>query len=220
MEITEHPTIAADKPTRRRKGRGARERILAAAAQLFTAQGINATGMEQLAAEAKTTKRTVYAHFASKEALVEDYLRQMDQAVRSEGAVLDKPEVPARERLLSIFDVTPLMQPPATPEGWAAVRGCPFLNAAVEVPDPTHPAHAFTTAQKTGFAERLAEVARRAGARDPDRLGEQLALLYDGAAARSVALNTLDTLDTARQIAEVLVDAELPAPRESAQARR
>lgn len=55
------------------------------------------------------------------------------------------------------------------------------------------------------------------GARDPDRLGEQLALLYDGAAARSVALNTPDT---ARQIAETLLDNELPTPRTSARAGR
>jgi hypothetical protein len=105
-------------------------------------------------------------------------------------------DMPARDRSLSIFDTTPLMQPPVTAEGSAAARGFPFLNTAVEVPDPAHPARAFTTAQKTGFAGRLATVAREAGARDPDRLGEQLALLYDGAAARSVALNTPPTLST------------------------
>ncbi len=210
MEITTSTTTDEERPIRRRKGRGARERILAAAAGLFTAQGINATGMEQLATEAAVTKRTIYAHFASKEALVEAYLEQMDQAVRLEKAALDNRELTPRDRLLSIFDVTPRMQPPATEAGWAAVRGCPFLNTAVEVPDPEHPAHAFAAAQKTGFAHRIADVAREAGARDPERLGEKLALLYDGGAVRSIALNDLETLATARQIAEVLLDAELP----------
>jgi hypothetical protein len=49
-----------------------------------------------------------------------------------------------------------------------------------------------------------------AGATDADRLGEQLALLYDGAAARSVAVNTLATADTAREIAAMLIDRALP----------
>ncbi len=75
--------ITDERPVRRRKGRGARERILAAAAGLFTSQGINATGMEQLSAVAKVTKRTVYAHFASNEVLVEEYLKAMQQAVRA-----------------------------------------------------------------------------------------------------------------------------------------
>ena len=76
----------------------------------------------------------------------------MDHAMREAETTLGDPDVPDRERLLSIFDVTPLMQPPATAQGWAAARGCPFLNAAVEVPDPDHRAHAFSTARTTGFA--------------------------------------------------------------------
>jgi AcrR family transcriptional regulator len=202
---------STEKPIRRRKGRGARERILATAVRLFTAQGINATGMEQLSAEAEVTKRTVYAHFASKEALVEAYLERMDHAVRAAEATLEDPDVPARERLLSIFDAMLLTQPQCA-DG-AAARGCPFLNAAVEVPDPAHPVHVFATAQKAASAKRLADVAGAAGARDPDKLGEQLALLYDGAAARSVALNSADTIGTGREIAALLVDAALPAPR-------
>lgn len=166
------------------------------------------------------TKRTVYAHVASKEALVAEYLRQMDQAVRSAETTLDDPDAPARERLLSIFDAMLLTQPDCTDETAAAMRGCPFLNAAVEAPDPAHPAHAFTTAQKIGFAGRLADVARVAGARDPELLGEQLALLYDGAAARSVAVNSLDTVGTARQIAELLLDNALPEPRALGRAGR
>lgn len=89
-------------------------------------------------------------------------------------------------------------------------RGCPFLNAAAEAPDPGHPTHVLTTAEKTSFAARLAKIAEEAGATDADRLGEQLALLYDGAAARSAALNTLATADTAREIAALLIDRALP----------
>ncbi len=85
----------------------------------------------------------------------------------------------------------------------------------MEVPDPGHPTHEFTRGLKSGFAHRLADVAR-----DPDLPGAPLALLHDGAAARSVALNSLDTLDTASQIAEIVLDAELSTRRTPALAGR
>lgn len=209
MEITatQTPTDPGERPVHRRKGRGARERVLAAAAELFTTQGIKSTGMDQLAAQAQVTKRSIYAHFASKELLVQEYLKHMDSTVQAREAALGDTARAPRERLLSVFDAMMHSQ------SWCSygpTRGCPFLNAAVEIPDPQHPAHAFTTAQKLRLAERFADVAREAGASEPRRLGEQLALLYDGAAARSVVLNSTATITTARQIAETLIDQQLP----------
>src|ERR1039457_5504888 len=82
----------------------------------------------------------------------------------------------ARERILSAFDVhAPL---------------CPFIAAAVEIPDPGHPARVHARNYKKGFAARLTDTAREAGATNPEQLGEQLALLLDGASARSRVLNT------------------------------
>ena len=65
-------------PQGRRRGTGARERILGAAQQLFRAQGINNTGMDQLSAVAQVSKRTVYQHFGSKDKLVAEYLQRLD----------------------------------------------------------------------------------------------------------------------------------------------
>lgn len=171
-----------------------REKILAAAAELFPRQGINATGMDQLTREAGVSKRTVYVQFATKDDLVTEYLR-----AQQHPAPLPAPS--AREQLLSVFVSS---SPPGGP-----VRGCPFLNAAVEVPDPAHPAHVVVREEKLAFAARLADLARTAGARDPERLGEQLALLYDGAASRAVALDDAATAVTARTIAAALIDAAL-----------
>jgi hypothetical protein len=84
-------------------------------------------------------------------------------------------------------------------------RLCPFIAAAVEIPDPGHPARVYARDYKLAFAARLTEAAREAGATDPEQLGEQLALLLDGASARSRVLNT-ETLATAAAIAAVLVD--------------
>ncbi|WP_306959834.1 hypothetical protein [Streptomyces afghaniensis] len=95
------------------------------------------------------------------------------------------------------------------PETTAPFRGCPFLNVSVEVPDPGHSAHQLAAVYKREFARRLADIARQAGAADPETLGEQLALLFDGAAARGAALNSGHTRAIARSVAETLVDAAL-----------
>jgi AcrR family transcriptional regulator len=177
-----------------RRGRGARERILSASKQLFRDQGINSTGMDQLCAVAEVSKRTLYQHFAGKDELITEHLRRFDPDVLPE--VFDRTDLSPRERLLAVFDIhAPL---------------CPFIAAAVEIPDPGHPARALARDYKRAFAARLTEAAREAGATDPEQLGEQLALLLDGASARSRVLNA-STFSTAAAIAAVLVDDAIPA---------
>ena len=177
-----------------RRGRGARERILSASRQLFRDQGINCTGVDQLCSVAQVSKRTLYQHFTDKDELIAEHLRGFDPEVLPE--VFDRTDLTPRERLLAVFDIhAPL---------------CPFIAAAVEINDPDHPARVYARDYKRAFAARLTETAREAGAAHPEALGEQLALLLDGASARSRVLNT-QTLATAAAIAAVLVDNALPA---------
>ena len=180
-------------PLGQRRGRGARERILRASQQLFRDQGINGTGMDQLCAVAGVSKRTLYQHFCGKDELIAEHLRRFDPDILPE--VFDRTDLTPRERLLAAFDVhSPL---------------CPFIAAAVEIPDPGHPARVLARDYKMGFAARLTDAAREAGATNPEQLGEQLALLLDGASARSRVLDT-QTLATAATIAAVLVDSAIP----------
>ena len=179
-----------------RRGRGARERILSASQQLFRDQGINATGMDQLCSVAEVSKRTLYQHFTGKDELVAEGLRRFDPDVLPE--VFDRADLTPRERLLAVFDVHSPM--------------CPFIAAAVELPDPDHPARVRARDYKISFADRLTDAAREAGAADPESLGEQLALLLDGASARSRVLNA-DAFTAAAAIAAVLVDHAVPAAR-------
>ena len=180
-------------PLGQRRGRGARERILRASQQLFRDQGINGTGMDQLCAVAGVSKRTLYQHFSGKDELIAEHLRRFDPDILPE--VFDRTDLTPRERLLAAFDVhSPL---------------CPFIAAAVEIPDPGHPARVLARDYKMGFAARLTDAAREAGATNPEQLGEQLALLLDGASARSRVLDT-QTLATAATIAAVLVDSAIP----------
>ena len=150
--------------------------------------------MDQLCATAGVSKRTLYQHFTDKDELIAEHLRGFDPEVLPE--VFDRTDLTPRERLLAVFDIhSPL---------------CPFIAAAVEINDPDHPARVYARDYKQAFAARLTETAREAGAAHPEALGEQLALLLDGASARSRVLNT-QTLATAAAIAAVLVDNALPA---------
>ncbi|WP_405820694.1 TetR/AcrR family transcriptional regulator [Streptomyces sp. NBC_01390] len=187
-------------PQGRRRGRGAFERILGASRQLFRDQGINRTGMDQLCAVAQVSKRTAYQHFAGKDELVAEYLRRFDPDLMA--AVFDRPDLTPRERLLAAFELPVSGSQDLTPM-------CPYIAAAVELHDPQHPAAQYARDYKKAIAARLAETAREAGAADPEQLGEQLALLLDGAAARTRVLNA-ESFPTAGAIAAVLIDAAIP----------
>ncbi len=179
-----------------RRGRGARERILSASRQLFRDQGINRTGLNELCAVAEVSKRTLYQHFTGgKDELVAEHLRRFDPDILPE--VFERADLTPREQLLAAFDIdSPL---------------CPFIAAAVEIHDPGHPARVYARGYKQAIAARLTEAAREAGAANAEQLGEQLALLLDGAAARSRVLNT-STFSTAAAIAAVLIDNAITTP--------
>lgn len=197
-------------PQGRRRGRGARERILGAARQLFREQGINSTGMDQLCAVAQVSKRTAYQHFGSKDELITEYLRRLDADTMP--VAFERADLPPRERLLAVFDTPPTSADDATPL-------CPFIAAAVEIADPGHPARGLAREYKKSVAAWLAETAREAGAADPELLGEQLALLLDGASARTRALGA-DAAPTAAGIAAVLIDHAIPEPPPARPGRR
>jgi AcrR family transcriptional regulator len=182
-------------------GRGARERILAAAGQLFARRGINATSMNDLYLEARVSKRTLYQHFAGKDELVAAYLDSVQRDVAAgPQAVLARDDLAPRARLLELF--TALAQPPGP------VRVDPFVGAAVEFPDPSHPAHRAAAEHGRWLEQWLTDLARAAGARDPEQVGRRLALLYDGAAIRAfVDDDPAPTADAYAIAAAILRDA-------------
>jgi AcrR family transcriptional regulator len=184
------------------RGRGARERIERAAARLFYRNGIHATGVELIAQEANVSKRTLYQHFASKNDLVDNYLRRMDARGGSPNEKrLSDPGLSARERLLEIFELPPS----------EVLRGCPFHNAAVESAGAFASTDEIVRAHKQEFTRRLVAVAREAGAADPHLLGQQLAVLFEGATAMATSLNDTAPVVHARAAAATLIEAALSA---------
>ena len=179
-------------------GRGARQRIVAAATRLFYQEGINATGVERLAAEASVSKRTLYQHFSSKSAVVEEYLRSVREGIGdpihpNSTAVKRSP----RTRILALFD--------APPAG-GLMRGCPFHNAAVEAADEMHGVHDIVEEHKLSYIDGVVALARAAGAANAKALGYQLAVLFEGAAALSTSLNDPEPWKHARKAAQALLD--------------
>jgi AcrR family transcriptional regulator len=183
-------------------GRGARQRILDAAAELFYREGINATGVERLATESSVSKRTLYQHFPSKTAVVEAYLRSIQQRVEEplQAGARTADQTP-RERLLALFE-TPTMR--AGP-----LRGCPFHNAAVEAAGSMPGVQEIVRATKQHFIDALDELAKLAGAADPQLLAHQLAVLYEGAASLATSLDDPSPWTQAHTAAETLIDRAL-----------
>lgn len=155
-------------------GRGARDRILAAAAELFAHQGFNATGINELHKAARVSKRTLYQHFGSKDDLILAYVAEYGRTGPTE-AVLSREDLTPRTRLLELFSA--LADP-------ANVVPDPILAAVIEFPDPEHRVHQAVSARAQGFTDRLSALARAAQARDPERTARRLVTLYDGACAR------------------------------------
>jgi AcrR family transcriptional regulator len=183
-------------------GRGARQRILDAASELFYREGINATGVERLAAESSVSKRTLYQHFPSKTAVVEEYLRSIEQSVADSvlpGA--DAGDQTPRQRLLAVFEA------PTSRGG--PLRGCPFHNAAVEAAGALPGVQDIVRTNKRRFINGLTELAKQAGAADPQLLGNELGVLYEGAAALATSLDDSSPWAPAHAAAETLIDQAL-----------
>ena len=185
-------------PTKGRGGRGARQRILNSAVDLFYREGINATGVERLASEASVSKRTLYQHFPSKTAVVEEYLRFIQQAV--DDPIRPGPDAAdrtPRDRILALF---------VTPSPGGQMRGCPFHNAAVEAAEIMPEVHDIVQEHKRNYIKGLIKLARQAGAANPTLLGNQLGLLYEGAAALSTSLDDPAPWTHARKAVQTLLD--------------
>jgi AcrR family transcriptional regulator len=187
--------------TRRSPG-PARERLIAAADELFSRDGIAATPVDEAIRRAGVATATLYHHFDGKDALVAAYLndRHARWMRRWDAHVAAAPD--DRGRLLAIFDAL---------DAWAreggAERGCAFVDAAAELSDREHPAWGEISAHKDDLRRRLRELAEAAGRSDAEPLADQLLLLYEGALSALLVGHVERPIAQSRAIAEGLVAA-------------
>jgi AcrR family transcriptional regulator len=159
-----------------RDGTAPRERILAAAGALFYRHGIRAVGVEAIAEAARTNKMTLYRHFASKDELVAQYLRQSAQVADScwaRFAQAHPGDAPAQLRAW--------LEEMAAHVASNDERGCPLVNAAVELPEKGHPARRVIEQHKIAQRARLVALCGAAGLEQPELLADELNLLLEGA---------------------------------------
>lgn len=181
-----------------------RERIFEVARDLFYRRGIRAVGVETIVAEAGTTKMSLYRHFPSKEDLVVAYLTERNQQYwRWWDETMAQHPGDARRQ---IHDYFTWVASRVTKPGY---RGCPMTNAAVEFPEPDHPGRAVSAAHKRELQRRLRELSARAGASNPDELGDSLFLLVEGAYASSQTAGATGPLMRLVAAADTLVAAAL-----------
>lgn len=154
--------------------------VLAAAEELFYGRGIAAVGVDLLAERAGVTKRTLYNRFGSKDALVAAYLDERGRRWREQVSTA----VAAAEATGDA--VGAVVAPFEALRAWGRQggRGCAFLNALAELPDPAHPGHAVAVAEKRWQRATFVELATAAGCADPEALAARLAVLHDGVLAR------------------------------------
>ena len=180
-----------------------RERVLDSAARLFYREGIRAVGVDRIAADANVSKMTLYRHFPTKDDLVVAVLRARDEPARAALSAASRTAATPRDRLLAGFT---MLEPWFTGRGF---RGCPFMNASLELADPGHPARRVASEHKVATRDQFSALAREAGVADPDALADQLAVLFDGAIAQAQMRDPSGVARAALAAATTLVDAAL-----------
>jgi AcrR family transcriptional regulator len=162
------PTPATNSPA-------PRERLLAASDQLFYEEGIATVGVDRILKQSDVARASLYSTYGSKDELIRAYLQGRSEGWQALVAeVLPARWDNARDRILGIFSLLT--------EWFAApgYRGCPFINASAEAAS-SQAVEAVRDHHRAWVRELFVDLGRDAGAENPDVLGAQLVLVYDGA---------------------------------------
>lgn len=178
-----------------------REHLIDTALGLFSRHGFHATGIDKILAEAGVAKMTLYKHFKSKDELILATLRRHDERFRNwfMRRVEARAKTP-RDRLLALYD---------TLAEWFAgdaFTGCMFINASAEFGNPNDPVRAASVEHGRLILDFVRGIAAEAGARDPDALATQLALLMDGSIVFAYVGSEPAAVEAAKAAAEKLID--------------
>ncbi|VEP15867.1 Transcriptional regulator, TetR family [Hyella patelloides LEGE 07179] len=184
-----------------------RQQILETASQLFYQKGIQKVGINEIIATSGVAKRTLYRHFASKDELIEEvmkhrateWLRWFETAVQNRGNT-------PKERLLATFDV--LREWYASPD----FRGCPFINAVLEIADASHPAHNVSVGVRESIRMQIERLAEQAGVENAKSFSQQYLLLIGGASLMATIEGFSGGANYAQQALSTLIDSSLQQP--------
>jgi AcrR family transcriptional regulator len=179
----------------------AKERILAAAYDLFSRHGIRAVGIDAIIERSGVARMTLYRHFSCKEQLVLAFLDQRAQFWSSGWlqAEVGRRAATAHDRLLAIFDVF---------GEWFRVEGfegCTFITVMLETPNPDDTVRRATIQYLERIREFLARLAGEAGIRDCDGFARKWHILMKGSIV-AASEGDRDAAARAREIGALLLD--------------
>lgn len=175
------------------------EKLLRATEALIYGGGINATGMDLIVKTSGVARKSIYKHYATKEALVAAALRARDERWMQWFIAATTAAATPRARLLSIFDAL---------RAWFAsegFRGCAFINAAGEIGDEASPIRAVARLHKERLLAHVLALVRDAGLAQPEERARQLLVLVDGAIAVATVSGDLSIADSAERAAAALL---------------
>ncbi|MFF2011709.1 TetR/AcrR family transcriptional regulator [Streptomyces sp. NPDC058195] len=199
------PTTDGQRPVKRRRG-AARGRILDAAARRFYADGVTATGIDTITAEAGVAKMSLYNNFGSKADLVRAYLMARHEEWLGLYERRLTAAAPGPAAVLAVFDAYADHAELAYEQGF---RGCGLLNAAAELP-AGHPGRAVVRAHKEEVEGLLAAHLRELLPGQEERArstAEHLAFLLEGAVVRAGLEGDSTRVRHARELASSLMAA-------------
>ena len=176
----------------------ARERLLAAADELFYENGINLVGIDRVIEHAGVAKASLYDCFGSKEELIRAYLK--GRADKRQARIVERLaglETP-QEKILGVFE---LMAETANRPDY---RGCAFQRASAEA-GASSIIKGTCDESRAWLRSQFTELARQAKAADPELLGQQLVFLYDGAALAASVDGDRNAPRAARALAEQIL---------------
>ena len=168
----------------------ARLRLLTTASRIFYAEGIHAIGVDRIVAEAKVTRATFYRHFPGKEDLVLAYLQGADQAIRGQVEAAVAGDASAADVVRAV--AAAIAEGIRTP----GFRGCAFLNAVAEYPDPGHPVHQLVLAHRQWFLETINTLMARIEQERAEPAAQHFVMLRDGAMAAGCLFDPALICDT------------------------
>ncbi len=156
--------------------RAPRTRILDTADELFYQRGFHAVGIDEIVAQSKVAKTTLYSHFRSKDLLIAACLqRRSDEARAMFEREAGDPQLLPIAQIDRFFEIVEVAC--SDPE----FRGCPFINFGIEFPSHDHPARLVCLAHRAWMKDFLAGMAARGGSVSPATVGATLSHLYDAA---------------------------------------
>ena len=155
----------------------ARQRLLVTATRIFYSEGIHSVGVDRIVREAKVTRATFYRHFPGKEDLVVAYLQAADQEIRSQVDAAITAGLPAPDALRAVAESI------AQGIQSAGFRGCAFLNAGAEYPDPNHPVHRAILAHRQWFLDTITTLMASIQTTEAEPAAQHFVMLRDGAMA-------------------------------------